>query len=98
MIEINWEDLSMNLGDEVTMPMNSISEEFKEIILLCDIEGFSYEEIAEILDLPIGTVRSRLFRARNELKDKLMKYALLMGYRNKRGIKKISKIMEYAQQ
>ncbi|MBK6365096.1 MAG: sigma-70 family RNA polymerase sigma factor [Saprospiraceae bacterium] len=88
MIEINWEDLSMNLGDEVTMAMNSISEEFKEIILLCDIEGFSYEEIAEILDLPIGTVRSRLFRARNELKDKLMKYALLMGYRNKRGIKK----------
>jgi RNA polymerase sigma factor (sigma-70 family) len=88
MVEINWEDLSMNLGDEVTLAMNSISEEFKEIILLCDIEGFSYEEISEILELPIGTVRSRLFRARNELKDKLMKYALLMGYRNKRGIKK----------
>ncbi|MFZ1704822.1 MAG: sigma-70 family RNA polymerase sigma factor [Saprospiraceae bacterium] len=87
-VEIVWDELYMNLGDEVTKAMNSLSEEFKEIILLCDIEGFTYEEIAEILELPIGTVRSRLFRARNELKDKLMKYALLLGYQNKRGNKK----------
>lgn len=87
-VEINWDDLAMSLGDEVTLALNSLSYEFKEIILLCDIEGFSYEEISEILEVPIGTVRSRLFRARNELKDKLTKYALYLGYQDKRGFKK----------
>lgn len=87
-VEIHWDSLAMNLGDEVTRALNALSLEFKEIILLCDIEGFTYEEIAEILDVPIGTVRSRLFRARNELKGKLARYASDMGYEDKRGQKK----------
>ncbi len=48
-----------------------LSEEFRSVIVLKEIEGMKYEEIADILDCPIGTVRSRIFRARTELKDKL---------------------------
>ncbi len=72
------------LGDEVTAALMSIPEEFREVILLCDIENFSYDEIAKTIDLPVGTVRSRLFRARNMLKDKLKKYALDLGYKDMR--------------
>lgn len=90
-VEMNWDDLAMNLGDEVTKAMDALPAEFREIILLCDIEGFTYEEIAEILEVPIGTVRSRLFRARNDLKGKLSRYAQHMGYEDKRGHKKDSK-------
>jgi len=77
------------MGDEVTMAMMSLPEEFREVILMCDIENFSYEEIAKTIELPIGTVRSRLFRARNMLKEKLKKYALDLGYRDMRGQNKI---------
>lgn len=75
------------MGDEVSMALKMLPEEFKTVILLCDIDGFSYEEIAKILELPIGTVRSRLFRARNMLKEKLKTYALSMGYKDYRGLK-----------
>ena len=51
------------------------------------LKGFTYEEIAKIIDVPIGTVRSRLFRARNMLKDKLKEYATAMGYKDLRGEK-----------
>ncbi|MBK8671221.1 MAG: sigma-70 family RNA polymerase sigma factor [Saprospiraceae bacterium] len=76
------------MGDEVTMALNSLPVEFRTVILLCDIESFTYEEIAKILELPIGTVRSRLFRARNMLKDKLKQYALKMGYKDMRGLRR----------
>jgi RNA polymerase sigma factor (sigma-70 family) len=68
------------LGDEVTKALNGLPVDFKTVILLCDIEGFTYEEIAKIIDIPIGTVRSRLHRARNMLKEKLVEYAKKMGY------------------
>lgn len=48
-----------------------LEEEFRVVVVLRDIEGFSYEDIAEIIERPVGTVRSRLHRARNELKEKL---------------------------
>ena len=72
------------LGDEVTIALNGLPVDFREVILLCDIEGFSYEEIADILEIPIGTVRSRLFRARNMLKEKLKTYAKSLGFKDKR--------------
>ena len=75
------------MGDEVEMALNSLPDEFKTVILLCDVEGFSYEEIAKIIEVPIGTVRSRLFRARNMLKEKLRKYAEGLGYEDIRGKK-----------
>ncbi|WBO83537.1 sigma-70 family RNA polymerase sigma factor [Hymenobacter yonginensis] len=68
------------IGDEVASALNSLPVDFRTVIILCDLEGFTYEEMAKVLDIPIGTVRSRLHRARNFLKDKLEKYAQSMGY------------------
>ncbi|MFZ1560831.1 MAG: sigma-70 family RNA polymerase sigma factor [Saprospiraceae bacterium] len=76
------------MGDEVTIALNSLPLDFRTVILLCDIESFTYEEIAKILELPIGTVRSRLFRARNMLKERLKQYALKMGYKDMRGLRR----------
>jgi RNA polymerase sigma factor (sigma-70 family) len=70
------------IGDEVATALNSLAVDFRTIIILCDLEGFTYEEMSKILDIPIGTVRSRLHRARNLLKDKLKQYANYMGYKN----------------
>jgi len=89
-ININAENFEDELGDEVTIAINSLPLDFKEVILLCDIEDFSYEEISKILELPLGTVRSRLFRARNVLKEKLSAYALNLGYEDRRGNKNIN--------
>lgn len=72
------------LGDEVTIALNSLPVDFRTVVLLCDIEGFTYEEISKIIDIPIGTVRSRLHRARNMLKEKLRHYATTHGYKDNR--------------
>ena len=86
------EEIFLNMmGDEVTSAINSLPIDFRTVILLCDIEGFTYEEIASIIDVPIGTVRSRLFRARNLLKEKLTSYAQKLGFTDYRGQKKSSK-------
>ncbi len=69
------------IGDEIAKALNSIDADFRLAIILCDIEGFTYEEMAKILDIPIGTVRSRLHRARQMLKDKLADYAKGLGYK-----------------
>jgi RNA polymerase sigma factor (sigma-70 family) len=69
------------LGDEVSIALNSLAVDFRIVIILCDLEGFTYEEMAKILDIPIGTVRSRLHRARNLLREKLKTYAATMGYK-----------------
>ncbi len=68
------------LGDEISNALNSLDVDFRTVIILCDLEGFKYDEMAKILDIPIGTVRSRLHRARNLLKEKLSDYARKMGY------------------
>ncbi len=72
------------MGDEVTNAINALPVDFRVVILLCDIEGFTYEEIAKIVDIPIGTVRSRLHRARIMLKVELRNYAASLGYQDKR--------------
>jgi RNA polymerase sigma-70 factor (ECF subfamily) len=68
------------LDDNVTIALNSLQDDFKTVIILCDLEGLSYEEIAEFVQCPIGTVRSRLHRARKLLAQKLYKYAKAKGY------------------
>ncbi|RCK74485.1 MAG: RNA polymerase sigma-70 factor, ECF subfamily [Ignavibacteriae bacterium] len=65
--------------DEVQRAIDELPIDFKTVIILCDIEGFTYEEIAEFLDIPIGTVRSRLHRARKMLQSKLVEYAKKKG-------------------
>ena len=79
-VDLRQEIFQNMLGDELSIAINSLPEDFKTAILLCDIEGFTYEEISKIVDIPIGTVRSRLHRARNMLKEKLYDYAKNMGY------------------
>lgn len=67
------------LGDEVTTALQDLPEDFRTVVILCDIEGLTYEEIAEFLDCPIGTVRSRLHRGRKLLQAKLFEYAKNRG-------------------
>ena len=68
------------LGDDVAKALESLSEDFKTVVILCDIEGFTYEEIAEFVECPIGTVRSRLHRGRKMLQAKLYEFARKQGY------------------
>ena len=68
------------LDDDITSAIDELPEEFRLAIVLSDLEGFSYKEIAEILDCPIGTVMSRLHRGRRLLKDSLYEYARKRGY------------------
>ena len=83
-VDLRQEIFQGMMGDEITIAINSLPVDFKTVILLCDIEGFTYEEISKIVDIPIGTVRSRLHRARNMLKDQLRDYAKSLGYKDKR--------------
>lgn len=87
-LDLRQEIFENMMGDEVTIAINALPIDFRTVILLCDIEGFTYEEISKIIDVPIGTVRSRLFRARNMLKEKLRNYAEKLGYEDKRGDRK----------
>ncbi|MDX5348226.1 MAG: sigma-70 family RNA polymerase sigma factor [Hymenobacteraceae bacterium] len=80
--DLRTESVQELIGDEVASALNSLPVDFRTVIILCDLEGFTYEEMAKILDIPIGTVRSRLHRARNFLKEKLENYAKTMGYNN----------------
>ncbi|MDN5205180.1 sigma-70 family RNA polymerase sigma factor [Fulvivirgaceae bacterium BMA10] len=79
--DLRVETIQHMIGDEVSNALNALAVDFRTVIILCDLEGFTYEEMAKILDIPIGTVRSRLHRARNLLKDKLKIYASSMGYK-----------------
>jgi RNA polymerase sigma-70 factor, ECF subfamily len=68
------------LDDEISAAIASLPDDFKTVIILSDIEGFTYDEIADFVDCPVGTVRSRLHRARKMLFAKLYKYANEKGY------------------
>ncbi|MFB6345278.1 MAG: sigma-70 family RNA polymerase sigma factor [bacterium] len=63
------------LPDEIVNAIEDLPEKYRSCIVLSDVEDFSYKEISEILDVPIGTVMSRLHRGRNILKKKLVNYA-----------------------
>lgn len=59
------------LGNQIEEAIGELREEYRTVILLRHVEGYAYEEIAEIMALPLGTVKTYLHRARHELKDKL---------------------------
>lgn len=79
-LDLSIELFSKMMGDEVTAAVNALGEPYRNVIILADIEDFKYDEIAKILDIPVGTVRSRLHRARKLLKDQLVHYAASLGY------------------
>ena len=64
---------------EVVSAVDALSDNYRVVVLLADVEGFSYKEMAEILDIPIGTVMSRLHRGRKALQQSLYEYAVAHG-------------------
>ena len=81
----------IDLGPALQRALNELDEPFKSAVVLVDLEDQSYEAASEILGVPIGTVRSRLFRGRRILQEKLMTYARDAGFttaqRGQRGSK-----------
>lgn len=68
------------LEDEISQAIAELPEDFRTVVILCDIEELTYEEVAEFLDCPIGTVRSRLHRGRKLLRAGLLEYAKKRGF------------------
>ena len=68
------------MDDNFTSALAKLPEDFRTVVLLCDVDGFTYEEISNMLDVPIGTIRSRLHRGRNLLKTELYELAKKRGY------------------
>lgn len=67
------------LNDQIINALETLPDDYRTIIILCDIEGYTYEEISDFLNCPLGTVRSRLHRSRKTL------YATLYNYANENG-------------
>ncbi len=67
-------------AQDVLDALDGLSDDFREVVMLADVEGFSYREIAEIMDIPVGTVMSRLYRARRRLQKSLFDFAVDAGY------------------
>jgi RNA polymerase sigma-70 factor (ECF subfamily) len=68
------------IDDEVISAIEELPDDFRIPIVLSDIEGLAYQEIADLLEIPVGTVKSRLFRARKRLQVRLYEYAVEMGF------------------
>lgn len=73
------EALDMFVDEDIIAAIESLPENFRLPVLYADVEGFSYKEIAEMLDVPIGTVMSRLHRGRKALQRKLWNLAVEHG-------------------
>jgi len=79
--EMAKEDFLENFfEDDVKEALENLPYQFRLVVLLCDVEGFSYNEIANIIDAPLGTVMSRLYRGRKLLQQHLWSYAQKKGY------------------
>ncbi len=78
--------------------LRQIPEPFRTVVVLRDIEGFSYEEVAEILDINLGTVKSRLMRGRAHLKDRLAGFAAAAAKRPVRSLQPAARLMARAEE
>ncbi len=78
--DLRTEIFGSMMGDEMMIAINELPTDYRTILILCYVEEFQYEELAAIFEIPIGTVRSRLARARALLKEKLHLYATDLGY------------------
>ena len=68
------------LDDEIIKALSILPDDFRTIVFLCDVEGYSYKEVSDFVDCPVGTVRSRLHRTRKILYTLLYKYAQENGF------------------
>ncbi len=72
--------LERSVSDDVQRALEALPEDFRTAVVLCDVNGLSYKEIAEIMECPVGTVMSRLFRGRKLLATALREFAVAEGY------------------
>lgn len=72
--------LDRSVSDDVQRALEALPDDFRTAVVLCDVQGLSYKEIAEIMGTPVGTVMSRLFRGRKLLAAALKDFALAEGY------------------
>jgi RNA polymerase sigma-70 factor (ECF subfamily) len=70
----------LDLGQAINRAVGTLSPHYRAAVVLVDVEGQTYEEAAEVLGIPVGTVRSRLFRGRRMLQDLLFEYARDAGF------------------
>src|SRR5262245_504317 len=72
--------LATSVSDDVQRALEQLPDDFRTAVILCDMQGLSYKEIAEIMECPVGTVMSRLFRGRKLLAATLREFAVNEGY------------------
>ena len=72
--------LERSVSDDVQRALDALPDDFRTAVVLCDVQGLSYKEIAEIMQTPVGTVMSRLFRGRKLLAQSLRAFAEQEGY------------------
>ncbi len=77
--EVRTQFLTELMGDEVMAALDALPMDFRMVVLLVDINDLSYKEVAEVLDCPVGTVMSRLHRARKMMRSSLFEYAVARG-------------------
>ena len=68
------------VDDRILEAIDALPDDFREAVALSDLQDLSYQEMAEVLDIPLGTVKSRLFRGRRLLQQRLRAYAVEYGY------------------
>ena len=68
------------VDEEILEAIDALPDEYRMAVVLSDLEDLSYNEIAEVMEIPVGTVKSRLFRGRRQLQKRLHEYAVEMGY------------------
>ena len=68
------------VDEEILEAIDALPDEYRMAVVLSDLEDLSYNEIAEVMEIPVGTVKSRLFRGRRQLQERLHAYAVEMGY------------------
>ncbi len=72
--------LDKSVSDDVQRALDALPDDFRTAVVLCDVQGLSYKEIADIMGTPVGTVMSRLFRGRKLLAAALREFAVSQGY------------------
>ncbi len=72
--------LERSVSDDVQRALDALPDDFRTAVVLCDVQGLSYKEIADIMQTPVGTVMSRLFRGRKLLATALREFARTAGY------------------
>lgn len=72
--------LAASVSDDVQRALDQLPDDFRTAVILCDMQGLAYKEIAEIMQCPVGTVMSRLFRGRKLLAQALKDFAVAEGY------------------